>query len=150
PTISPAGGTYSAERVVTITAPASDATVRDTIDGTDPTGQSPLYIRPFAVRPTMKIKGRAFKVGQAPGAVATAVFTIAQSGLSGAPTLSPAGGRFTTQRVVTVTGPAGATLRYTTTGVDPTDIDTTIASGATVSVDRSMVLKVRAWETNLA
>lgn len=150
PTISPAAGTYSTERVITITAPVSDATVRYTIDGTDPTGQSPLYIRAFAISQTVTIKARAFRAGQSPGDVATSTFTIAQPGLSGVPTLAPAGGRFTTQRVVTVTGPAGATLRYTTTGVDPADTDTAIASGATVTVDRSMVLKVRAWQTGLA
>lgn len=150
PTISPAAGTYSTQRVVAITTTESDATVRYTIDGTDPTGQSPLYIRAFGLGQTMTIQARAYKAGHSPGAVATSTFTITQPGLSEAPAMSPVGGRFTTQRVVTVTGPAGATLRYTTTGVDPTDTDTTIASGATVTVDRSMVLKLRAWQTGLA
>ncbi len=150
PTISPAAGTYPTQRVIAITAPDSDATVRYTLDGTDPTGQSPLYIRAFGIGQTMTIKARAFKAGHSPGDIATSAFTIAQPGFSVPPSVSLAGGRFTTQRVVTITGPAGATLRYTTTGVDPTDTDTTIASGATVTVDRSLVLKVRAWQTGLA
>ena len=64
--------------------------------------------------------------------------------------MSVPGGRFTTERVVTITGPAGATLRYTTTGADPIETSTTIASGGTVTVDKSMVLKVRAWQGSLA
>jgi alpha-tubulin suppressor-like RCC1 family protein len=150
PTISPAGGTYVTERIVTIAAVESGASVRYTIDGTDPTAQSPLYVRAFGIQQTLTVKARTFKAGYSPGPIASATFTIAPAGVSGAPTVSPVGGRFTTNRVVTVTGPASATLRYTTTGVDPTDTDTTITSGATLTVDRSMVLKVRAWETGLA
>jgi alpha-tubulin suppressor-like RCC1 family protein len=150
PTISPPAGTYGSARVITITAAEPDASVRYTIDGTDPTAQSPLYVRAFAVAQTTTIKARTFKVGYNPGPVASSTFTIATAGLSAAPSISPVGGRFLTQRVVTVTGPAGATLRYTTNGVDPADTDTVIASGGTITVDRSMVLKVRAWQTGLA
>ena len=150
PTISPPAGTYATQRVVAITSPESGASIRYTLDGTDPTAQSPLYLRALGVGQPMTVKARVFKAGHSAGAVAASTFTITQTGLSVAPTMTPAGGRFTTQQVVTVTGPAGATLRYTTTGVDPTVTDGTIASGATVTVDRSMVLKVRAWETGLA
>jgi alpha-tubulin suppressor-like RCC1 family protein len=150
PTISPAAGTYATERVVTITPAESGASVRYTIDGTDPTSQSPLYVRAFAITQTVTIKARTYKAGYAPGPVASSTFTISLPGLSAAPSMSPTGGRFTTQRVVTLTGPAGATLRYTTNGVDPADTDATIASGNTVIVDRSMVLKVRAWQAGLA
>jgi alpha-tubulin suppressor-like RCC1 family protein len=150
PTISPPAGTYGSERVITITAAEPDASVRYTMDGTDPIAQSPLYVRAFAVGQTTTIKARTFKVGYNPSPVASSTFTIATAGVSAAPSILPVGGRFLTQRMVTVTGPAGATLRYTTNGADPADTDTVIASGGTITVSRSMVLKVRAWQSALA
>lgn len=150
PTISPGTGTYSTERVVTITPADGEATVRYTTDGTEPTDQSPLYVRAFLVSQTLTVKARSFKAGSNPSPVVQATLTIAVSGVSGAPSVSPVGGRFTTLQIVTVTGPSGATLRYTTNGADPTDADASIASGASVTIDRSMVLKVRAWQAGLA
>ncbi len=44
---------------------------------------------------------------------------------------------FTTRRTVTITGVGGATLRYTTTGADPTASDTLVPGGGQVVVDRA-------------
>jgi alpha-tubulin suppressor-like RCC1 family protein len=150
PTITPPAGTYGVERVVTISATEAGATIRYTTDGTDPAGDSPAYVGPFAIRQSTIVKARTFLAGYVPGPIAAASFTILNAGASDLPSLSPSGGRYTTQRVVTVTGPAGATLRYTTNGADPTEADTTIASGGTITVDKSMVVKVRAWQSGLA
>jgi alpha-tubulin suppressor-like RCC1 family protein len=150
PTISPSAGSYGMPRVVTIATSEPEATIRYTTDGSDPTSLSPSYVRGFAVGETMTIKARVFKAGHTPGDVASATFTFAQSGVSATPSVSPVGGRFVTRQTVTVTGAAGATLRYTTNGSDPTTSDATVVSGSTITVDRSMVLKVRAWQSGLA
>ena len=59
--------------------------------------------------------------------------------------VSPAGGSYgATQSVTVTTATAGATIHYTTNGADPTEADPTVASGGTVAVARSTVLKAMA------
>jgi alpha-tubulin suppressor-like RCC1 family protein len=149
PTITPAAGTYPTEQVIAISAVAG-ASIRYTLDGTDPTEWSPLYVRGFLLDRSAIVKARAFMARSSPSAVATAVFTIQAAGATPPPEISIPGGQFATQLVVTISGPSGATLRYTTDGSDPTESSTEIANGATLTVGKSMALKVRAWATGLA
>ncbi len=63
------------------------------------------------------------------------------------PVLSVVSGLYVTEQSVTVTsGDPGAVLRYTTTGVTPTDADATVGSGSAVSIPQSLTLKVRAFK----
>lgn len=51
------------------------------------------------------------------------------------PSLSLAGGTYATEQIVLVTSAvAGATLRYTTTGVDPTESDAEVPAGGDVLI----------------
>ncbi len=77
--------------------------------------------------------------------MSTGSYQFDDAALVPAPVIVPTGGRLASARVVTVTGPPGATLRYTTNGADPTPSDPEIASGAGLAVARALVLKVRAW-----
>jgi alpha-tubulin suppressor-like RCC1 family protein len=149
PTITPTAGAYTEAPMVSIATATSGATIRFTVDGTEPTATSALYSYPFMVTATTTIKAKAFKAGATASATATAAYALDPAGAVATPSISPTGGRFTTRQTVTVTGPAGATLRYTTTGIDPTTADATVTSGATLVVDRSMVLKVRAFQSGL-
>jgi alpha-tubulin suppressor-like RCC1 family protein len=149
PTITPAPGSYTEAPLVTIASPTPGATVRVTLDGSSPTATSPRYTLPFLVGATTTVKAKAFLAGQTASGVATAAFAVDAPGAVVTPTINHGGGRFATQQSVTVTGPAGATLRYTTTGVDPTSSDTLVASGSAITVDRSMVLKVRGFQAGL-
>jgi hypothetical protein len=97
------------------------------------------------VAATTTVKARAFKPGMTESAVATGAYAVDAAGTTATPAIVPAGGLFTTRQTVTITGPAGATLRYTTTGVDPTTSDALVPGGGQVVVDRAQVLKVRAW-----
>jgi hypothetical protein len=64
------------------------------------------------------------------------------------PALSVASGLYYTDQSVTVTiADPSATLRYTTTGVDPTSSDATVASGNAITVTQSQTLKVSGWKT---
>jgi hypothetical protein len=67
------------------------------------------------------------------------------------PTFSPPGGTYTSvQNVVVNCGTAGATIRYTTNGVDPTSTTgTVIASGGSVSVGSSLTLKAKAFKSGM-
>jgi len=147
PTITPAAGTYTAPQLVALATTATGATIRYTLDGTAPTAQSRVYRFPFLVATTTTVTAQAFLPGAAPSTVTTATYQLDAAGATATPRITPGGGTFATVQTVTIAGPAGAVLRYTTSGVDPTDTDTVIASGATITVDRSLPLKVRAWLT---
>src|SRR5262249_17158489 len=65
-----------------------------------------------------------------------------------APTLTPGSGLYSTTQTVTVgcTDPyLPLTLHYTTSGIDPTNGDATVACNATLPVTQSETLKVSAW-----
>lgn len=149
PTATPAAGTFTSAPLVTLASATSGASLRYTLDGSDPTATSPLYRYPFVVATTTTVKARAFKTGMTQSTVTTAAYAVDAAGATATPTITPMGGVFTTRRTVTVTGAVGATLRYTTNGADPTTSDTLVPVNGQIVVDRAQVLKVRAWVTGL-
>ena len=149
PTATPAAGTFTSAPLVTLASATSGASIRYTLDGSDPTATSPLYRYPFVVGATTTVKARAFKTGMTQSAGTTAAYAVDAVGATATPTISPMGGVFTTRRTATVTGPVGATMRYTTNGADPTTSDTQVPVNGQIVVDRAQVLKVRAWATGL-
>lgn len=68
PTINPADGTtfIGSSRRVSISGAESDAEIRYTLDGSDPTATSKLYTKSFNVFDTTDIKARAFRNGSLP------------------------------------------------------------------------------------
>jgi alpha-tubulin suppressor-like RCC1 family protein len=149
PTFSPAAGTYTQAQTVTIATTTAGAIIRYTLDGSDPTTVSPIFAAPLEVAATMTVKARAYKSEMSPSAVASAAYTI-DTGAVAAPTITPGAGLYTTQQTVTIsTATGGATIHYTTTGADPTESDATITSGGTLTVDRAMVLKAKAWKSGM-
>lgn len=80
PVISPAGGTFTTAQTVTITA-AAGATIRYTLDGSDPSGAAALtYTAPFQVAATTTVRALARASCMAPSAGALALFTISGGG----------------------------------------------------------------------
>lgn len=149
PTISPSGGTQPSPPLVAITTTTTGATIRYTLDGTTPTGTSPVFLYPFLVHATTTVKAKAFKAGYTSSAVASTTYNLDAAGAAATPTIVPAGGWYATQQTVTISGAAGATLRYTTDGTDPTTSSTSITSGNTITVDKSQIVKVRAWASGV-
>ena len=147
PTISPTGGAHVTPPTVSITTTTSGASIRYTLDGTTPSLSSPVYVYPFRVLTTTTVKAKAFKSGFTASAEASTTYGVDATGATATPTIVPAGGRFAIKQTVTISGASGATLRYTTDGTDPTTSSTSITSGNTITVDNSMILKVRAWAT---
>ena len=76
PTFNPATGTYYETQSVTITCATDGATMRYTIDGTDPTESSSVYSNPLTISTTTTVKAKAWKEGCNPSAVASATYTI--------------------------------------------------------------------------
>jgi len=147
PTMTPPAGTYTSAQSVALSTTTSGATIRYTLDGTTPTLRSAIYSSPIAVAAPATIKAKAFKTDWTSSAVATASYAFDFSAVD-IPTLVPPGGSYATYQVVTVsTTTTGATLHYTTNGVDPTESDPTITSGNTITVPQPLRLKVKAWKT---
>ncbi len=65
-----------------------------------------------------------------------AAFKIVPSVLA-SPTFSPSQGNYATAQTVTITGPVGSTIYYTTDGTTPTHASSSIVSGSTISVSAS-------------
>ena len=68
-----------------------------------------------------------------------------------APTLSPEPGVYGAPLAVTVGSETpGATIRYTTTGADPSGTDPSLPAGGSIPVDRSTTIKARAFKSGVA
>lgn len=76
PTFTPPAGSYEETATVSIDDATPGAVVRYTLDGSTPTGSSPLYTSPLVLTNTTAVRARGFKEGMVDSAVATAVYTI--------------------------------------------------------------------------
>jgi alpha-tubulin suppressor-like RCC1 family protein len=142
PAASPAGGSYTTAQNVTLSTTTSGATIRYTTDGTEPTGGSTAYASPVAVTTSLVLKSKAFKSGWADSDTRTDTYTL-NLGTAAAPQLSPVAGTYVDSLAVTMTGPAGATVRYTTDGTEPTASSTAYTSAVTLTV--TTTVKARSY-----
>jgi hypothetical protein len=76
PTFNPEAGTYYEEQTVSIACTTEDATIHYTLDGSDPTEESPVYNAPLTISETTTIKAIAMKEGYDNSAIAEATYTI--------------------------------------------------------------------------
>ena len=74
PVISPEGGIGPEMRLVHIATETPGATIRYTLDGSEPTTSSALYAEPLMVAGSASIKARAFKNGMSDSDVVGATF----------------------------------------------------------------------------
>ncbi|MCR5646181.1 MAG: chitobiase/beta-hexosaminidase C-terminal domain-containing protein [Bacteroidales bacterium] len=79
PTFTPAAGTYYEAQSVTIACATEGATIHYTLDGTDPTANSPVYTTAIAISATTTVKAFATKEGMTDSEIATAVYTITEA-----------------------------------------------------------------------
>jgi len=67
-----------------------------------------------------------------------------------APMINPQSGKFFNSLNVTITSPtAGATIHYTTNSSEPTENDPIFASGGTLQVTTTTVVRARAWKPGM-
>jgi alpha-tubulin suppressor-like RCC1 family protein len=150
PSFSPAGGSYAGLQTVTLSCATAGATVRFTTDGTDPTFSSAIYTQPLTAAASTTVKARAFKLDWLASPITSASYSIGNGSAAEPPLLGPGSGRYASGLRVSVTSPqTGVTIRYTTTGLDPTESDAVVASGGTVLIERSLRLKARVWKAGL-
>ena len=121
PAISPAAGTYTGTKSVTITCATDDATIYYTTDGSTPDNTKTEYTGAFDVTNNQTVKAIAIKSNMANSAVASAAYLIKCE----TPVISPATGTHTGAQDVTITcATDGATIYYTTDGTDPDNTKT--------------------------
>ena len=80
PTFTPEAGTYFEEQTVSIACATDGATIHYTLDGTDPTENSPVYSTPININETTTLKAIAMKEGYDNSAIAEAEYII-QAGM---------------------------------------------------------------------
>ena len=72
----PPGGLYDGGIAVVLRTDSPSATVRYTLDGSEPTGGSPVYTSPVRIDSTTVVRARAFETGLLPGSIATHTYFI--------------------------------------------------------------------------
>ena len=144
PTFDPPADTYTTTPAVTITCATQGATIYYTTNGSTPTTSSTVYTAPVEVAVTTTLKALAVHANEPNSAVGSAVYTIQVA----TPEFDPDAGTYaTTQEVAITSDTAGATLYYTTTGLDPTAQDTKYTEPVAIVV--STVLKALAVHANM-
>ncbi len=154
PVFSPVSGTYQNAQLVTvstITTPLGGV-VRYTLDGTEPTASSPQYTGAISLglNTSTTIKARAFLASWAPSQTYSATYLITGTVTIPAPVFSPIAGTYTSAQSVTIANPipAGATVRFTTDGTDPTITSAVYSVPIAIPLNTAMTVKARAFLTD--
>ncbi len=147
PTLTPAAGNYFSTQTVTISTPTKWASIRYTTDGTIPTATMGTELAnggTVTVDQSMTVKAIAYRDGWTSSMAVSAAYTLKVDSL----TLSPPAGTYTSIQNVTIsTSLAGASIHYTTDGTTPSaTAGMDLANGGTVTVDKSMTIKVIAYQ----
>jgi hypothetical protein len=146
PVFDPKAGVFANAVTVKATTATAGATIRYTTDGKDPTSASPVF--PAAGVPlarTTTLKARGFKVGMTDSDVTSGVYTLKVA----APVFDPKAGVFANAVTVkATTTTAGATIRYTTDGKDPTSASP-VFPAAGVPLARTTTLKARGFKVGM-
>jgi fibronectin type 3 domain-containing protein len=150
PTFTPNGGNSTNPPSVTLASATSGASIRYTLDGTNPTATvGTLYSAPFSVTTTNTvIKAIAYKAAMTDSAVVTsATYTLTAA----APALSVATGTYNNAQSVTITSATtGASIRYTLDGTTPTSTTGMPYAGAVAITNTGTVLKAISYKAGMA
>ena len=145
PTIYPNGGNFNGSVTVYIGSTVLGADIRYTVDGTEPTESSPEFVEPLALTANATVKARVYLDGYGPSQVKAVTFNVTQQAET--PTINPNGGEFTDSVEISMsTASAGATIRYTTNGAEPTGYSSVYTAPFTLGVGQHTV-KAKAFLT---
>ena len=142
PALSLDAGTYTGTQSVTLGCSTTDATIRYTTDGTDPTASSTVYSSAISVEESKTIKAKAFKDGLDASEVASAAYTIKCA----TPTFTKNAGTYENDFTVELSTTFGTSIYYTTDNSAPTT-GSTLYSGA-ITVNATQTIKAIAVKDN--
>lgn len=119
PTASPISGTaVDYNSTVSLSSPTADATIKYTLDNSEPNENSNIYSTPITITGTTTIKAKTFKQGHLPSETVDFNYTLASVAT---PVASHTGGEILFRTPVTLsTITPGAIIRYTINGTEPT------------------------------
>lgn len=141
----PGDNTYYFNSTVTMTA-AEGASIYYTTDGTAPTDSSTLYTAPFPITSTSTIKAIAVKDNYQNSSVSTLEVTITAPTVE-TPVFAPVAGTYADSVTVSIAcATAGAEIRYTTDGTEPTETSTLYT--APVTLTATTTVKAKAFKTD--
>jgi hypothetical protein len=142
PAFSLAAGTYTGTQSLILSS-TTGASIRYTTDGTDPTSATGIiYSGTIFVSRSQAIRAIAYRSGWEDSVVSSANYVI--TGTIEAPAFSLAAGTYTVAQSLILSSTAGASIRYTTDGTDPTSATGIIYSG-TISVSTSQTIRAIAY-----
>lgn len=146
PSFTPIAGTYYGVKTIEILCSTPDAEIRYTLDWTEPTFQSNLYTGPLTLDSSATIKARAFKLGMLDSRTAVGTYDLLFQETVGTPILSPEGGVYNSQQVITIIcSTPGATIRYTLDGTVPNETSAVYQNPIVVS-DITNVVRARGFK----
>ena len=140
PTFTPSGGTYTTPQSVAMSGTSAGAVIRYTTDGSEPDGTSTVYTAPVNLTANTTLKAKAFHANMVTSSTRTAAYNF-NFPAGGAPVFSPLPGTSVGSVVVSMTGPVGATLQYTTDGTEPTVTSTAYSSPLTFTATTTLKAK---------
>lgn len=161
PVAAPPAGAYPANQIVALTCPTAGATIRYTLDGSQPTTSSPRYTAPIPVATSTTLRARGFggqllvRVGPFslrvpavfPSGVMTASYVITGQQQVATPVIAPATGLYRSELTATATtSTPSAELRYRLDDADPGSSDALVPAGG-IAIDHSTVVSIRAFRS---
>lgn len=146
PTFNPVQGTYLApltgNGAVKLNCATTGASIRYTLDGTDPTENSTLYstTNPIEITQQTTIKAKAFKEGMNPSPIASSTYLFSVASVS----IYPISGNYSIPQTIQIYPVTPSTvIRYTLDGSEPTETST-LYTGAFI-LNTSATLKARGF-----
>jgi len=140
PTFLPLAGTYYSTQSIHINCSTNGATIRYTLDGTDPNQTSEIYSNPIGITGNIVIKAIAYKTKMKASPIATAAYNFDVANLY----FAPAAGTYLTPQTVTIaSSTTGTIVHYTTDGTEPTESSPTYSTPLTI--DGLTILKARGY-----
>ncbi len=148
PTANPVTGVYIGAQYVTLSYTTPGATIRYTIDGSEPTSNSIEYTAPIPVPTTTIIKAKAFIEEAAESATVTFAYIIKEKAQVATPISNLRTATYMKEQNVTLScATSGATIRYTTDGTEPTNTST-IYNGP-IHISTITTIKVKAFKSGM-
>lgn len=148
----PPAGTYQSAQIITLdtnTTP-SGATLRYTLDGSEPTENSAAYTAPIPLplNSTTTISVKGFKTNWIPSETETAQYVITGQIVFQTPVFLPPPDTYNAPQTVTVaeTFPDDAMVYYTTDGSEPTATSSVYTDP--ILIEEDTTLKVKAFKTD--
>lgn len=145
PAFTPPQGPITNGTPVAITTVTPEATIRFTLDNTEPTTNSPIYIGPLILRGNTTLKARGYKDDYVESAIKSVFYPLVKAAI---PVFDPPQGLFTDRLIVSIAGATpNAIIRYTLDGTEPRTSSSVYSAPLTLS--SVTTLKARAYRSDL-